>query len=261
MRLKPDASEVGIARDNLILRCGDCMHFGGTRSPLYDEPCSKRGVLNKSIAPNCYTPNIAVFKSLGAHFYQTLSILVANMRPSSVRVLAGVLKTAPTLARRGFSLFEKVYFAIGDPKYLSNYFSGYVISPGVSGEAILVAGSLSKSSRMVTASLHVSSVMTLNQFKEKRAALVAKGALVDPEMVRTKFKPKRGTKAEEYEPPTIDSVQDEPQIAKKLRRGVDNDTESGTTRLILDNKKMAPAHFTRGMAKRKGGSRGNAGRG
>lgn len=254
MRLKPDVSESGISKDNLVLRCGDCMHYDGTRSPLYEDPCKKRGILSKSIAPKCYTPNIAVFKNLGPHFYQTFSLLVANMRPSSLRVLAGVIKSAPALSRKGFSLFEKVYFAVGNPKYLSNYFSGYVISSGVTGDLVLVAGSLRKSARMVTASLAIDSVLTLEQFVKLRSKLIEKGALIDPETVRTKFKPKKGTKAEDYEPPTIDTAQDDPKLAEKLRKGVrieEDDDDKSPVRLIVSPKKMVPDHLVRGMSKRK----------
>lgn len=240
MKIKPIASEDGVVKDNLILRCQDCLHFKGTRSPIYDTVCKNRGILANAVAPNCYTPNIAVFRPLGINFYQTLRALTANLPPSTVRVLTGIFKTSPKLKSKGLTIFQKVYFSIGNPKYLSNWFTGYVVAPGMSPRLFLVAGSLKRSTRVVTALLDVESMVTQEKFVDLREAMVAKGNLVDPENLRTKFKP-LNAKAAEYEPPTIDKINEDLVIKKRVEEQKIR-KKGSTIHVVTPDKKLMPAN-------------------
>lgn len=238
MRMKPTASDAGISKDNLILRCQDCLHYSGTRSPIYDSACKNRGVLPSAVAPHCYTPNISVFRPLGIDFYNTLSALTANLPISTVRVLAGVLKVAPKLKAQGLSLFQKVYFHVGNKKYLSNWFTGYVVAPGAVPTLFLVAGSLKRSTRVITAIIDVGSMISHDKFVELRTGMIAKGNLVDPENLRTKFKPVN-SKAAEYEPPTIDKINEDLVASKRLE-----EKSNKHIKVVRANKKLIPATLT-----------------
>lgn len=246
MKIKAIASEEGVMKDNLMLRCQDCLHYRGTVNPIYDTVCKNRGILPSAAAPNCYTPDISVFRPLGINFYQTLATLLSNLPPSSTRVLAGVLKTSPKLKGKGLSLFQKVYFSIGNAKYLSNWFSGFIVAPGMLPSLVLVAGSLKRSTNVVTAILDLDSLATREKFIELREEMIRKGCLVDPENLRTKFKPS-STKAAEYEPPTIDKI-NEDSLAKeriatrnsKVKKGQVKKGEP-VLKVTTKKKKLAPA--------------------
>lgn len=259
MRLKPDASESGIAKDNLILRCADCLHYDATRSPIYDTVCKTRGVLKNAAAPNCFTPNISTFRTLGPEFYHVLAVLTSTLKPSAVRVLAGILKTSPSLSRRGFHLFERVYFTVGSGRYLSNYFSGFVIAPGATTRSVIVAGSLKRSVKVVTAILEASSLMKYEDFVPIRDKLIASGKIIDPDSVTVKFKPKI-LKSAEYEPPTLDMFNSGTAADKTdVRERIKKLNAKGGTQIILDDtprKRFASdVPFKRGMGGKRGKSK------
>jgi hypothetical protein len=206
--LSPEAA----AKDNTKLKCGDCLHFKGTSHPMYGEVCSNRGVKTFATAPNCYTPNVVVFRKAGPDTLRVLSGIISGFTPSQSRVLMGLLKGAGALEKRGLSFMQKVYHCFGED-YLDNYVSGYVLGLGLE-DTILVVGQdyLRNSSTMVVSHLMRSSLITQDEFKSKRKSLIESGKVYQPR------RPHKNIKIDEkYEPPTLETSVDE--LEKAASRG------------------------------------------
>jgi hypothetical protein len=136
MTLAPK-KQVDAAKDNVVLRCGDCMHYAGTRHSAMDELCSQRGVTKGASAPPCYTPNVLVFKRHDSITFRALSVFLSVFKPSEKRILMGLLKTASKLEKYNLHFMQNVYFRAGD-NYLCNYMQGHAL--GVGDGVILVIG-------------------------------------------------------------------------------------------------------------------------
>ena len=76
----------GLARENVTLRCGDCLHYQGTYHPAMDKPCVQLGVRTSAIAPSCYTPNVALFRKIPGVNFKTLALTLTSFKPQQARV-------------------------------------------------------------------------------------------------------------------------------------------------------------------------------
>lgn len=172
---------------NANLQCGDCFHYKGSRHPNFDKPCAQLGVGTKSEAPGCYTPDVTAFKSLSLDAFGMLAALVASMTPRQSRVLMGVLKYAGSLEKHDMTFMQEVYFCSGNEQdaYLDDYFKGYVLGVGKSGEFIIVGTDYLQSAKNSTfAYLSRESVLTEEQFIKRRKKLAMHGRLGKPKTVR-----------------------------------------------------------------------------
>jgi hypothetical protein len=188
---------------NVKLKCGDCMFFAESRHPSKGSPCNKLGVQSFGTAPHCYTANIRVFRKVAPEAIAATAALVAAFSAQQQRVLMGLLKNAASLERCKLSFLEKVYFSVGNPDYLDNWFCGYAL--GLDPDKnVMVAGSdyLQKGTAVTTAYLMRSSLYTRAKFVDMKDKMLASGKLYEPR------KPKKNhVVAIDYEPPTIETAQ------------------------------------------------------
>jgi hypothetical protein len=194
------------------------MHYAGTRHSAMDELCSQRGVTKGASAPPCYTPNVLVFKRHDSITFRALSVFLSVFKPSEKRILMGLLKTASKLEKYNLHFMQKVYFRAGD-NYLCNYMQGHAL--GVGDGVILVIGNkvLDGASKPVAGQLDPKSVISAERFASVRKKLIAEGRINDPAQRKRRI---AVTKVEDYEPPTIDTRQEdlEASVPKSKKRNM-----------------------------------------
>ena len=212
----------GTARSNVVLRCGDCLHYKGSPHPAMDKSCVHLGVRTTAIAPSCFTPNVSVLRKVSGMEFKTLAALLVGFKPQQARVLMGLLKGAGSLQSTGFHFLQKVYFRTGDD-FLENYYSGYVLGVGPN-KTLMIVGEryLSGSTSVPVAQLMKSSVLSWEAFKVKRDKLIAQGKFLEPKKLKRYASP-------DYEAPTLDSPPKEEEKGKR-KKGKDNFTVVDETR-------------------------------
>lgn len=210
MNLKPDltapTSRAKIAGENVVLRCGECMHLKGSPHPSIGVPCIANGVRPFATAPNCYTPDVHQLKSFSTESLQMLSTFVTLCKPSQARVLMGLLKNQAQLGRFDLSFLEKVYFALGRGEYLSEYFAGFALGVGPQNKILIVGSQYWGNARnAVVAQLDRKSVLQRDAFTAVVKRLQAQGKLAPP---RVNPPPYSSIEASKYEPPTIETAEE-----------------------------------------------------
>lgn len=200
---KKSAIDGSLTRDNVVLRCGDCMHLKGTKHPSFNERCAERGVKTGAVAPPCYTPNVTVFRRHSLDTFRILAAVIRSFSPQESRVLMGILHKSNRLEKFGFNFLDKVYFRLGD-EYLNNFYSGYVLAVGIERTLLIIGAKQLENKRPMIAHLEADSVYSVDKFRRVKKRLVENGLLNDPETRRLKL-PR--TVDVDYEPPTIDSAQ------------------------------------------------------
>lgn len=191
-----------------LLRCGDCLHFAGTKHPDYESICSKRGITAGASAPMaCYSPDVHVFRRHGPEFFTALAVLTAAMNAREVRVLFGMLTSAAHLKKKGQTLFAKAYICINNGKYLSDYYSGYILGRGTDGTTLLLGKSVLDKHKppMVAQAMNV---LTPAEFRKKKEELKQAGRINNPHTKR-RYIPITPAKLDSYEPPSIDTSKQE----------------------------------------------------
>lgn len=199
---------------NSNLQCGDCFHYKGSRHPNFDKPCSQLGVGTKSEAPSCYTPDATAFKTLSTDAFSMLAAFVSAMTPRQARVLMGVLKYAGSLEKHNMTFLQEVYFCTGHEQeaYLDDYFKGFVLGVGKTGEFIVVGTDYLQASKNSTlAYLSAASVLTEEAFVKRRKKLVAAGKLGKPKTVKA-------VNNNTYVVPTIDEAPTGENVAQTGKR-------------------------------------------
>lgn len=190
-----------VSRHNLLtLRCGDCSHHKGSPHPAFGKPCNALGVKVYAAAPACFAPNVGVFRKAGPTIFAQLTSILATFSPQQSRVLMGLLRSAGSLEKYGYSFLDKVYFRSGDD-YLDNYFSGYILGVGYQGTLAVVGGSFFTSIRNpVVAYLLPESFVRPEVFAKRKKRLIKEGKLYAPR------KPHKNViKDGDYEPPTMET--------------------------------------------------------
>ena len=200
--LKQNTLETGkVASENIVLKCGDCLHFQGSPHPGIGQACELRGVRKFATAPNCFTANVHVFRKTSPHALSLLSSVVGSFSAGQAKVLMGLLKQQSALQRQGLSFLQKVYFSVGND-FLENYYAGFVLGVGPRKELLIVGSQFhSNQKSSVVASLSKESVLDLQSFKKKRGELEAKGRLYENRRPHNPL-PKDLL---DYEPPTLET--------------------------------------------------------
>lgn len=187
----------------LTLRCGDCGHHKGSPHPAFGKPCAELGVRTYASAPNCYAPNVSIFRKAGPTVFAQLASILSSFSPQQSRILMGLLRSAGSLEKHGYSFLDRVYFRSGDD-YLDNYFSGFILGVGYNGTLALVGSTFFTTVRNpVIAYLLPESVFPVEVFEKKKKKLVKEGKLYTPR------KPHKNVITDDhYEPPTIETAQE-----------------------------------------------------
>lgn len=204
---KQDLTSAKIASENIVLRCGQCMHFRGSAHPSIGTPCQSSGVKSYAIAPNCYTPDVHQLKGLSTETFSVLSAIVAACKPQQAMILMGLFREHASLHRKtGFSLMQKVYFSLGSGEFLSDYYAGFVLGLAPH-ERVLIVGTqyFSNQRSSMVASLDVSSVLDRSKFEKRARRLINTGRVNPPRAREPMEVPPDVAK---YEPPTIESSQE-----------------------------------------------------
>lgn len=197
-------SDRALKQSVVRIQCGDCSHFRGCAHPSMGAPCHTLGVSESSPAPDCYAPNIAVFRSFPPDAIRTLAAMTAAMSPSQTRVFMGLLRNSASAEKRGFKLLQTVYFTTGQKETLSDFYKGWVFGVSGDGMVTLVGQQYLDSGRSaLTAVLHKSSIFTKKQFSAMVAERIRRGLIENP---MPDLSPKEAAIA--YEPPTLDTAQE-----------------------------------------------------
>lgn len=189
------------------LKCGECLHFKANAK--FEKPCSQLGIQRFSDAPNCYSPDVYLLGKKNPDTLFQLGLLLRDFSAQESRVFFAILKQSKAFEKHYELKFgQPVYFRIGND-YLSNYFHGFAIGVAECGDGQVFIGSDMNSRQRgspMTCTLLKDSVLTVSDFKKKRAALEKEGRLVDPKPMFTM--PKATLKADKdgYEPPSMDSA-------------------------------------------------------
>ena len=201
------SGESSLARaSNVKLRCGDCLHHKGTAHPSMGQSCATLGVGVGATAPNCYTPNVSIFREHSTATLQALFVTVASFSPQQQRVFMGLLRNASSLNRTGYSFMETVYFTTerrGEAS-LSDYYRGFVAAPGPADTLQIVGINFLNGTRTsCVAFLDKSSLISRKVFDKRKKALIAKGALESlPKRIQI------SVAKDDYQPPTLDTAED-----------------------------------------------------
>jgi hypothetical protein len=186
----------------LNISCGDCIFFSSLRLPQASASCSGLGC-HRSRAPCLkFSPNVftdAIAEDIDAKGLRKALNAVSD---ASAGALAMALAEIPRLRAAGFALGQKVYFnAVGqtaDRDYVANYYAARVMRIDHEGN-LLVKGD------KVSATIALTSVLTIAQWKEKRKALVAKRAIFDPKSPYTwERKDEKLFTNPKYQPPWLE---------------------------------------------------------
>lgn len=146
---------------------------------------------------------------------RVLSALVTQFTPQECRILMGMLNKASRLERHGFSFLEKVYFRLGDP-YLTNYYHGYVMGTGIENTILILGAKAMDGRRPMVAHLAADSVIPSRKWRKLKLKLIDAGRINDPELRRKKLV---HSAAVDYEPPSIDSSQQDLEEHLKAKAG------------------------------------------
>jgi len=219
--LKDNTQESGrVTKDNVILRCAECMHFEGSPHPSIGQACSLIGVKRYATAPNCYTPNVHVFRKTSPQTLNVLASVVSSFSPQQSLVLMGLLREQASMKRKfNISFLEKVFFLIGED-FLENYFAGFALGSDPDGNILIVGSQYFKDQKnSIVASLSRKSVLNWEEFRKVRDMLSARGKLYMP---RRKIEVELPPNLDDYEPPTLETTEEllEKQANKSTKRRV-----------------------------------------
>ena len=188
-----------------VTKCGDCQYFKGGRHPNYDAPCSEMGRVASGVAPTCFVPNVNALKSKGTQMATALNVLAGQLNAQQLRVIGTLMVNSTRIRKLGFEFLERVYFPVGNARYLSNYYSGFVVGSAGYDRNLMVLGSSRTGSTTIVAHLDRESVLNLAAFSERRDLLVRKGLIYDPATVQRKPPVLTDDSASNYAPPMIDT--------------------------------------------------------
>lgn len=224
--LKDNTQESGrVSRDNVVLRCAECMHFEGSPHPSVGQACSLVGVKRYATAPNCYTPNVHLFRKTAPQTLQVLSSIVSGFTPQQSLVLMGLLREQASM-RKKFNLcfLEKVYFCVGED-FLENYFAGFALGADPDNRVLIVGHQFFKDQKSsVVASLSRGSIFNWGEFEKLKVKMTDQGKLYQPRRRPTKDLP---LGLDGYEPPTIETAQE-------LLESQSNKTKKRTSKKTLE---------------------------
>lgn len=183
-------------------RCGDCAYLRGACHPAMPEQCANLGILPDRVAPDCFLPNAAVFRSLGTDAIRTLAGLVTLFTPAQARTFSGFLRANNSLKRVRLTFLQKVFFPLGRGDYLDQWYCGYAFGVGPD-KMVQIVGSryLAGQKAAATAMLAPDSVYTEAQFTKVRDDLTEKGRFWS--LPERKSIPIPESAA--YEPPTFET--------------------------------------------------------
>ena len=210
---------------NIKQSCRDCIHFNSEKLPTSEDVCSKLGIPPYQKAPRC-------FQSHPIHFIRA-KVDIANLgkelrhlNHSQLITLANQLGNAAELLAFGFRFGQPVYFNMSNAAYIDNYYKAYVVGcrnlKTKKGEqpVVMIASSLEFSENeegcyenRALLSLSADSLLTVKEWNEKKAELIAEGRLEQPKPKNGKptytqwvaqGKPAPKKDYIDYTPPTID---------------------------------------------------------
>lgn len=200
--------EAGLASPKLTIghKCSECLHF--LKIAKFEKVCSKLSVLGNANAPACFNENVYVLQKHSPDIFNQLGLLLKDFSSAQSRILIAVLRKKKTYERYGLAFGMPVYVKFG-ADYLGNYYRGYVISVSAHGDPMVYVTSdmnRKQSNKPVIMALLPDSVLTISQFKKKRAELLAGKKLKDPTPTIFGKTISKNKVSINYEPPTLENV-------------------------------------------------------
>lgn len=183
------------------MKCGACLHFNNVPHAKKGSVCSKMGIRAQGTAPSCFTPNVNELCVSSELLVQATAMM--SLPKTARRVLAALMSAD----QKKFRFGTKIYFRPIGKDYLSNYRSGFILGYSSTGD-LMVVGDRDPSKRgnsFVALLKDEEGILTPGEWKEKRAQLIERNLINDPEVGRSLAKK---TVLEDYEPPSMDTVPD-----------------------------------------------------
>ena len=210
-------------------KCGQCRYYTQDFRPSYGVPCDKRGISETKTAPDCFGPRLSSLASVPDFSFEQMALLASNLSTAQRSALAHLFLTADRCI--SFEFMQSVWFALGSPKYLSSWVSGYVvhaprlrkqrltpleIAEGrIPRETEITVMAVSTAGRMATATLLASSVKTLDEFEVIKNECLRLGHIMAPK--------KAGKMRGETILDARDRAREEEAKRKAKKEGYDND--------------------------------------
>lgn len=220
------------------LKCADCLHFKGPKSPQYADKCSKTGILAYAKACKFYTPDLSKIKQEdgSTDVFAAVAEASKTLGQGQMRILAYSLLRQGPLVKLGLRLGQPLYIylppTLGQPReiraqmekfdlhYVDQYYKGFVIGAVDHGDSIEVYISPSEAGKADPYTISLSAkgnerlpsyVVGGKNFRIRRRKLEAEGKLKMPKDVRKKIQalldtPWRAKPLMDDDVPTIDSV-------------------------------------------------------
>lgn len=183
------------------MKCGSCLHFENVPHAKKGSVCSKMGIRAQGTAPSCFTPNVNELCVSSELLVQATAMM--SLPKTARRVLAALMSTD----QKKFRFGTKIYFRPIGKDYLSNYRSGFILGHSSTGD-LMVVGDRDPNKRgnsYVALLKDEEGILTPSEWREKRAQLIERNLINDPEVGRSLAKK---TVLEDYEPPSMDTAPD-----------------------------------------------------
>lgn len=172
MSIVKSKSKKGVA----AAKCGDCIHFKGVKK--YEDVCSNIGIIATSKAPECYCPDLTVFRKISAlPNIETMGEQIKDLSAKQCRILATLLIKQSKIKTNGFYFGQKVFVCLGED-YLSHYYKAFILDIDKEGDYLYLVSKLKNAPRATTLTFLKSSVLTQTEFNDKVIELAQLGRVI-----------------------------------------------------------------------------------
>lgn len=183
----------------LAVRCRNCIHFRRQRAKAFKDVCEKLGVKGESRACSYFFANPFYFKRKEEEF-KVFEDMVRDLPRAQVQSLIGWMQQELVTRRSGFAFGQTVYVRMVGDDYLRNYAKGIVVSADKTH--VFIQGDEKRVSATMT--LMKDSVFSEEKWKKKRAALIARGRVRDPNASKIFSAREARKRTAQEDVPTID---------------------------------------------------------
>ncbi len=201
-------------RESPILktRCKNCIHFSTHRADKFKTVCSNLGVKPESRPCTSFFANPFEFKPKEKEF-KIFKEMIKGLPKSQISGLLGWLQQEIVTRSAGFNFGDIVYLHTVGDDYLRNYSKAIVVS--ANRKYVFVQGF----KKSFTAMVLRSSIITEKDWKIKKANLIAKKRIRDPNAAKLYKQGFSAKTSKDYEVPTIDDFVKILQSRKAVRVG------------------------------------------
>lgn len=166
------------------VQCGDCTHFNKVKKEGYESICKKMGVIATNRAPDCFSPDLTVFRKLSAlPSIESLGEIVKDFSPKQNRILSMFFMEQSKIKETEFYFGQPVFINLGED-YLSHYYKAFVVgttSLEIEDQKVSylqIVSRLKKSKTVTSLLVPCESVLNQEQFNKKALELYKSAKIV-----------------------------------------------------------------------------------